>query len=301
MILKVMAFAADARKKVRTSSEIKEFDKDLFVCSFQHYVYYHFAPVMVYRDFYPRSSKTRNWRRILTLSLHYIGCQYVLLIGLRHLIVTHFSRVGIKPFTLSDIGDTILLGYWFGIPIMLFGLGYGLLHCWLNVWAEILRFGDRHFYQEWWASTSPADFLRKWNNVVGDWIFEYAYVPIMNRTRSRILSAVAIYTVSAIIHDYGLYGMLGFFMPLHTLVYPSLAFLGDVSLLVINRVGLFKDISNMYGNTLLHMFSYFSFSIWVGISTLEYYSRINCPETLDDSWMERFGLKLHFPQCITIV
>lgn len=43
------------------------------------------------------------------------------------------------------------------------------------MWAELLRFGDRHFYMEFWTVTSVGSFLRLWNLVVQDWIYIYLY------------------------------------------------------------------------------------------------------------------------------
>jgi hypothetical protein len=268
--------------------------------SLLHYIYFFFAPVMVYRDSYPKSESPTNWRRVLQLSVHFLGSVYLLLMGLRHIIIPHFSKACKVPLTSADIGHGILLGYWFGIPIMLFGMAHALIHCWHNIFAEILHFGDRHFYLDWWTVTNSADYLRKWNLIVGDWIFEYVYAPLMDKTKSRFLSALTIYSISAILHDYVLYGILGFFLPLHIFVYPTLAVIGDISVVLLNKLKLFRNISRIHGNTLFHMSSYFSFSIWVGISALEYFARVNNPNVIEGNWKERIGLSLAFPKCLTL-
>lgn len=36
----------------------------------------------------------------------------------------------------------------------------------LLVWAELTRFADRQFYQDFWNSTDFAESNRKWNHVV---------------------------------------------------------------------------------------------------------------------------------------
>ncbi|CAF4515426.1 unnamed protein product, partial [Rotaria magnacalcarata] len=43
---------------------------------------------------------------------------------------------------------------------------YGFLHCWLNAFAEMLRFADREFYSDWWTATSWSSYYRTWNIVI---------------------------------------------------------------------------------------------------------------------------------------
>lgn len=52
---------------------------------------------------------------------------------------------------------------------------FAVLHCWLNAWAEMLTFGDRLFYKDWWNSTNFSGYYRMWNIVVHDWLFSYVY------------------------------------------------------------------------------------------------------------------------------
>jgi hypothetical protein len=35
------------------------------------------------------------------------------------------------------------------VLILVFGF-FGFLHCWLNMWSELLQFADREFYKDWW-------------------------------------------------------------------------------------------------------------------------------------------------------
>jgi sterol O-acyltransferase len=54
-------------------------------------------------------------------------------------------------------------------------LFYGFLHCWLNAFAEMMRFGDRQFYSDWWNANSYGTFYRKWNVVVHEWLHAYIF------------------------------------------------------------------------------------------------------------------------------
>ena len=47
---------------------------------------------------------------------------------------------------------------------------YIFFHLYLNIIAEILRFGDREFYRDWWNSTTIDQYWRLWNIPVHKWM-----------------------------------------------------------------------------------------------------------------------------------
>jgi len=40
---------------------------------------------------------------------------------------------------------------------------YNLFHLWLNILSEVLRFGDRTFYKDWWNCTNFKEYWSLWN------------------------------------------------------------------------------------------------------------------------------------------
>lgn len=38
-------------------------------------------------------------------------------------------------------------------------------HLWMNILAELTRFGDREFYHDWWNVSNFGEYWRKWNIV----------------------------------------------------------------------------------------------------------------------------------------
>ena len=62
---------------------------------------------------------------------------------------------------------------------------YAFFHVWLNVLAELLRFGDRVFYLEWWNTTSFEHYWRLWNIPVHSWIARHIYFPFLRAAASR--------------------------------------------------------------------------------------------------------------------
>lgn len=117
--------------------------------------------------------------------------------------------------------------------VFVFGF-FGFLHCWLNFWAELLQFGDREFYRDWWNSQSFPEYYRKWNGVVYDWIYTYLYVDLVSCLESykfkpsfaKALASLFVIQFSAIVHEYILACAFGYWFPVLWAMYggPGLFF-----------------------------------------------------------------------------
>ncbi|KAF0989047.1 hypothetical protein HZS_7887 [Henneguya salminicola] len=103
-----------------------------------------------------------------------------------------------------------------------FTIFYGYFHCWVNGWAELLYFGDRMFYSDWWASVNYSEYYRKWNMIVQDWIRTYLFDEIRHHLPNNIknkMATVLIIILSAIIHDYLFCLTLNKFIPTFIFLY----------------------------------------------------------------------------------
>ncbi|XP_019863510.1 PREDICTED: diacylglycerol O-acyltransferase 1-like [Amphimedon queenslandica] len=81
-------------------------------------------------------------------------------------------------------------------------LFYFYFHSYLNVLAELLRFGDRSFYKDWWNADSIDTFWRHWNVPVHRWAARHVYYPLLSRGYSRVMSQIAVFLLSAFFHEY---------------------------------------------------------------------------------------------------
>ena len=54
---------------------------------------------------------------------------------------------------------------------------YFYFHLFLNLLAELLRFGDRVFYKDWWNCTEIGSYWRLWNLPVHFWLIRHLYMP----------------------------------------------------------------------------------------------------------------------------
>lgn len=105
-----------------------------------------------------RNSKVK-WHYVFNQFIQIIGAIiYVYYIFMRFCIPVfkHFNteHVSVKMFVLS------ILSCHLPGTLLLLIIFYGFLHCWLNAFAEMLRFADRMFYKDWWNSTNYSNYYR---------------------------------------------------------------------------------------------------------------------------------------------
>lgn len=106
----------------------------------RNYIYFLYCPTLVYRHSYPRSSRIR-WDYIFRMLLEFIGC-----VIFTYIIFSRLSPMlqSFNPSVLVNV-QAVMSASLSGIAVF-FLIFYMLFHCWLNAWAEFLRFADRSFY-----------------------------------------------------------------------------------------------------------------------------------------------------------
>jgi diacylglycerol O-acyltransferase 1 len=158
-------------------------------------------PTLVYQTAYPRSKTIRRqwlFKRFMEL-----------LCCLGFMFVVHFQFI--VP-TLSNARHAIELGDPWKLTERLLKLAipsvaawlcmfYALFHLWLNILAEVLYFGDRLFYTHWWNATRMDEYWRCWNIPVHNWLLRHLYTPAMNTGMSKRTAGLAVFVVSAILHE----------------------------------------------------------------------------------------------------
>lgn len=55
---------------------------------------------------------------------------------------------------------------------------YNGFHAQCNIVAEILKFGDRRFYDDWWNAKTFSEYWRLWNKPVHNWLVKHIYNPL---------------------------------------------------------------------------------------------------------------------------
>jgi len=106
------------------------------------YIYFSFAPTLIYRDTYPLLSSDVRW---VEAGKH--GLNFLLVVGFTYLLSVVFVAPQFKHTALypGDMQAFVLSVFHSMLPgsLLLVLIFYGVLHSWLNMWAELLRFGDR--------------------------------------------------------------------------------------------------------------------------------------------------------------
>ncbi|XP_031354143.1 sterol O-acyltransferase 1-like [Photinus pyralis] len=236
--------------------------------TFSHYLYFWFAPTLVYQDNYPRANRSIRWGTIAGWLLQQgIGTLASAIIW-ENSYKPGLMEYGLKPFTTMEV---ILVGVknaHLGLMIMLLAFYYSY-HCYFNIWAELLGFEDRLFYSDWWISSSLERFLRSWSIIMHDWLYLYLYKDVYEFVfpNRKLLSKIMVYVLLAVGHDYIICFSCRIYLPLHCILYT-------VTVILLNtgnvRCGQFGNVLLWLGYTSL-------VTTLFTIFTLEYYARQNCP------------------------
>lgn len=85
-----------------------------------------------------------------------------------------FKHTADNPGSTREFIKSVIFSTISGI-ICLLTLFYGILHSWMNMFAELICFGDRQFYEDWWNVKDFAGYYRKWNIIVHEFLYYYIY------------------------------------------------------------------------------------------------------------------------------
>ncbi|XP_036772686.1 sterol O-acyltransferase 1 isoform X2 [Manis pentadactyla] len=211
LIMKAHSFVRENVPRVLKSANEKSSTAP--VPTVNQYLYFLFAPTLIYRDHYPRTPTVR-WGYVAMQFAQVFGCLFYVYYIFERLCAPLFRNIKQEPFSARVLVLCVFNSILPGV-LILFLIFFAVLHCWLNAFAEMLRFGDRMFYKDWWNSTSYSNYYRTWNVVVHDWLYYYAYKDFLWFFTKKFRSAamLAVFAVSAVVHEYALAVCLNFFYP----------------------------------------------------------------------------------------
>ncbi|KAF2171725.1 hypothetical protein M409DRAFT_17961 [Zasmidium cellare ATCC 36951] len=163
--------------------------------------YFWWAPTLVYQPVYPRSPKIR-WdfvaRRV---------CEFFLLCILIWITSAQYA-VPLLQNSLEDISKL----HGFNILERVMKLSTISLVCWLagffalfqsflNALAEVMRFGDREFYGDWWNSSDLRTYWTSWNKPVTHFMKRHIYAPMVGRGVHPIVAQLLTFLFSGVLHE----------------------------------------------------------------------------------------------------
>ncbi|XP_064283749.1 sterol O-acyltransferase 1 [Passer domesticus] len=211
LVMKAHSFIRENMPRVLSS--VKDKSGTVHIPRISQYLYFLFAPTLIYRDNYPRNPTIR-WGYVATKFAQVLGSLFYAYYIFVRLCIPQFRNSSQETFNLRGLVLCIFNSILPGV-LILFLVFFAFLHCWLNAFAEMLRFADRMFYKDWWNSTSYANYYRTWNVVVHDWLYYYAYRDFLwfFGKKFRAAAMLSVFTVSAAVHEYVLSICFGFFYP----------------------------------------------------------------------------------------
>lgn len=150
----------------------------MFSCSnitLSNIYYFWFAPSLVYQIIFPKLA-IRDVQKIISLLLR-LFLSFVLMIFLVAQVVSPNLNAMLEELQSGDNG--LFTVHIFAEYLLKLGIAstyiwllvfYGFFHVFLNLLAQLLRFGDRVFYRDWWNSSNLSSYWRLWNLPVHYWL-----------------------------------------------------------------------------------------------------------------------------------
>lgn len=164
--------------------------------------YFMCAPTLCYQLNFPRSPRIRKgflFRRfveiLVLLSTQYcLGQQWILPI----------LRTIDRPLNQYSMLQNIERLLRLALPnhLLWLILFYVYFHSTLNLLAELLCFGDRLFYRDWWNATDLSEFWNRWNTSVYTFCKRHIYKPLVIQFGlNSLTSALIVFLISAFFHE----------------------------------------------------------------------------------------------------
>ncbi|XP_076889181.1 diacylglycerol O-acyltransferase 1A-like [Bidens hawaiensis] len=215
---------------------------------FKSLIYFMAAPTLCYQMSYPRTAFIRKgWvlRQLIKL---------IIFTGLMGFIIEQYinpivknSKHPLKGDILYAIERVLKLS----VPNLYVWLCmfYCFFHLWLNILAELLRFGDREFYKDWWNAQTIEEYWRLWNMPVHKWIVRHLYFPCLRNGIPKGAAVLIAFFMSAVFHE------LCIAVPCH--IFKFWAFIGimfQVPLVLLTNYLQNKFQNSMVGNIIFWCF-----------------------------------------------
>ncbi|XP_030054050.1 sterol O-acyltransferase 2-like [Microcaecilia unicolor] len=266
-MLKIHSFLRETIPQIIRTNLNKE--KEVKLPTFSSYLYFLFCPTLIYRESYPRTPFIR-WKYVIKNFAQFLGCQFYISFVLVTLCIPVFTNMSKQPFSTKTLVLSIFHVILPGMFILLLTF-FAVLHCWPNAFAEMLRFGDRMFYKDWWNSTSFANYYRTWNIAVYEWLHYYVYRDLFRllNKRFRTVAMLTAFLSSAVVHEYAITLSLGFFYPV---MFCLFAILGVILNFIMN-----DKRTSPFWNIIFWTCLFIGQGIQTCLYSQEWYAQIHCP------------------------
>lgn len=243
--------------------------------TFTSFVYFLFAPTLLYRSSYPRT-KSIDWKAVINRSTNLAASLFISMLFTTRFLIPTFSKIG-HSMTTTDLMNMMFVSLFHGV-FTYWMLFYGFFESYLNLTAELTKFSDRQFYRDFWNFTDVVANFRQWNTITYNFIYECIYSPIVRNTNgNKTVASLFVVTLSTILHEYIMAMCLGFSIPWIWIVsFWFMLLFGRQMIQTFEKLQIFGS-SPSDKNYNLYVGLASTWSLLSFLYTAEYYSRINCP------------------------
>ena len=164
-------------------------------------IYFWMSPTLVYQPVYPRTASIR-WSFVAKRLAEFAGLSvFIWLLSAQYAApVLRNSIDKIAVMDIFSILERVMKLSTISLIIWLAGF-FALFQALLNALAEVMRFGDREFYTDWWNSSSLGTYWRSWNRPVYLFMKRHVYSPLVGRGWSPLAASGMVFALSAILHE----------------------------------------------------------------------------------------------------
>ncbi|KAJ2868725.1 Sterol O-acyltransferase 2 (Sterol-ester synthase 2) [Coemansia erecta] len=141
-----------------------------------NYFMFQLCPTLVYDLEYPRTPRIR-WLYVAEKMAGTAGIFAVFYVVVAHLMIPHLERMPQTGVLMTTIH---LMGPMATCWLLFFFITFDSI---ANGFAELTRFADRRFYDDWWNARGLDEFSRKWNRPVHLFLARHIYMPIRDNWR----------------------------------------------------------------------------------------------------------------------
>lgn len=164
-------------------------------------LYFCVAPTLCYQLNYPRSPRIRR-SYVITYVVRIIIIGAFMVVAIQQYIfpTLHNSLGFVKNKDIIGVAQVVLA---LSVPnsyawVLMF---YLFFHLWLNLLAELCRFGDRSFYKDWWNSRNISVYWKNWNLPVHHWMLRHLYHPLVSAGVKKWMATIIVFGFSALFHE----------------------------------------------------------------------------------------------------
>ncbi|KAI1928340.1 hypothetical protein LOZ53_004420 [Ophidiomyces ophidiicola] len=169
--------------------------------SIENLTYFWLAPTLVYQPVYPRTSHIR-WHFVAKRVAEFCGLAvFMWIISAQYAsptLINALQKIAARDWT--SIAERVMKLSTISLIIWLAGF-YAMFQSFLNALAEVLQFGDRQFYTDWWNSPSVGRYWRTWNIPVYHFMKRHIFSPLVGRGWSPFAASAMVFTFSGVLHE----------------------------------------------------------------------------------------------------